>query len=102
MSFGCNGEEVDERWTVEKMEEDFRELMKGCCKCYQEMKGDKRSSKLVIEHLQTEEKWVTNEKEAELFVGKTLEDVGDYCIVGGEEYIIYSTSDLIHHEDYEV
>ena len=92
MSLGCFGEEMNKRWrfmTTEEIEEDFRETMKGWSKCNQEMKRNRRFPRLVIEHLQTGEEWVTNEEEAESFVGRTLEGVGDYYIVEGEEYIIY-------------
>ena len=68
----------------------------------------KENTKLIVEHLRTGKKWLTRErKEAAMFVGGTLENVEKFkdetvYRVGGEEYIIYSTSDLIHPEDFEV
>ena len=67
-----------------------------------------KEPKLIVEHLRTGKKWLTRErKEAAMFVGQTLKDVEKFkdetvYRVGGEEYIIYSTSDLIHPEDFEV
>ena len=67
-----------------------------------------KEPKLIVEHLRTKKMWLTNErKEAAMFVGETLENVEKFkdetvYRVGGEEYIIYSTSDLIHPEDFEV
>ena len=64
--------------------------------------------KLIIEQLRTGKKWLTREmKEAAMFVGETLENVERYknetvYLVGGEEYIIYSTSDLTNPEDYDI
>ena len=68
----------------------------------------KENAKLVVEHLRTGKEWLTRErKEAAMFVGETLENVERYkdgmiYRVGGEEYIIWCTSDLIHPEDFEV
>ena len=68
----------------------------------------KENAKLIVEHLRTRKKWLTRErKEAAMFVGETLENVEKFkgetaYRVGGEEYVIYSTSDLIHPEDFEV
>ena len=68
----------------------------------------KEDTKLIVEHLRTGKKWVPKERiDAAMFVGETLENVVRYkdgmiYLVGGEEYVIYSTSDLTNPKDFEV